>query len=74
MQMLTKAVHLLNRYSYGENINGGFHCRFGVRAEKTNGPDNINFVKGLEKIGPVSADVFRTLCIKKSTKFTRIFY
>ncbi|TSK34711.1 Complement C4 [Bagarius yarrelli] len=40
-------------YSYGAKINGGFHCRFGVRAEKMNEPDNIKFVKGLEKTGPV---------------------
>ncbi|KAK3551289.1 hypothetical protein QTP70_013944 [Hemibagrus guttatus] len=40
-------------YSYGKKINGGFHCRFGVRAGNTNGPDEIKFLKGLEKSGPV---------------------
>ncbi|KAB5586975.1 hypothetical protein PHYPO_G00007650 [Pangasianodon hypophthalmus] len=40
-------------YSYGKKINGGFHCRFGVRGEITNGPNDITFIKGLEKTGPV---------------------
>lgn len=52
--LLSNAIHSLNRYSYGEKINGGFHCRFGVRGENANGPDDITFIKGLEKTGPVS--------------------
>ncbi|XP_017326706.1 complement C4-B [Ictalurus punctatus] len=40
-------------YSYGKKISGGFHCRFGVRKENTDGPDEITFIKGLEKTGPV---------------------
>ncbi|XP_049336490.1 complement C4-B isoform X2 [Astyanax mexicanus] len=37
-------------YSYGKKISGGFHCRFGVRPD---GSNDINFIKGLEKTGPV---------------------
>ncbi|XP_027004856.2 complement C4-B [Tachysurus fulvidraco] len=37
-------------YSYGKKISGGFHCRFGLRADNTN---DIKFLKGIEKIGPV---------------------
>ncbi|KAL7886405.1 hypothetical protein AOLI_G00041260 [Acnodon oligacanthus] len=47
-------------YSYGKTINGGFHCRFGVRT----GSDDITFIKGLEKTGPVQdgkADVSLSL-------------
>uniref|UniRef100_A0AAR2LC75 Complement 4B (Chido blood group) n=1 Tax=Pygocentrus nattereri TaxID=42514 RepID=A0AAR2LC75_PYGNA len=32
-------------------ISGGFHCRFGVRT----GSDDIKFIKGLEKTGPIQA-------------------
>ncbi|XP_062848634.1 complement C4-B [Trichomycterus rosablanca] len=39
-------------YSYGKKINGGFHCRFGVR-EKTKESNVINFIKGVEQMGPV---------------------
>ncbi|KAL7875318.1 hypothetical protein SRHO_G00062880 [Serrasalmus rhombeus] len=38
-------------YSYGKTISGGFHCRFGVRT----GSDDIKFIKGLEKTGPIQA-------------------
>uniref|UniRef100_A0AAR2LRU8 Complement 4B (Chido blood group) n=1 Tax=Pygocentrus nattereri TaxID=42514 RepID=A0AAR2LRU8_PYGNA len=46
-------------YSYGKTISGGFHCRFGVRT----GSDDIKFIKGLEKTGPVTgkADVSLSL-------------
>ncbi|XP_036452334.1 complement C4-B [Colossoma macropomum] len=47
-------------YSYGKTISGGFHCRFGVRT----GSDDITFIKGLEKTGPIrdgKADVTLSL-------------
>ncbi|XP_060777748.1 complement C4-B isoform X2 [Neoarius graeffei] len=40
-------------YSYGKKINGGFHCRFGVRGEDIKEPNDIIFIKGLEETGPV---------------------
>lgn len=55
---LTNARHSLNRYSYGKKINGGFHCRFGVREENADGPEDVTFMKGLEKTGPVSENIF----------------
>lgn len=52
------ASHLLNRYSYGKKISGGFHCRFGVKGENKNGAHDIMFIKGLGKTGPVSKNIF----------------
>lgn len=59
--LLTNTIHSLNRYSYGKKVNGGFHCRFGVRGENTNGANDITFIKGLEETGPVSENVFTIL-------------
>ncbi|KAL6489631.1 hypothetical protein MHYP_G00033720 [Metynnis hypsauchen] len=53
--LLVKAEHFKfsvgASYSYGKTISGGFHCRFGVRT----GSDDITFIKGLEKTGPIRA-------------------
>ncbi|KAF5901104.1 complement C4-like, partial [Clarias magur] len=41
-------------YSYGKKINGGFHCRFGLKEEnRKDGPNDIKFIKGIERTGPV---------------------
>ncbi|CAB1334784.1 unnamed protein product [Coregonus sp. 'balchen'] len=46
------------KYSYGESIQGAFHCRFGVK-EKTQGPDGEKektvFIRGLELTGSIQA-------------------
>ncbi|XP_052002681.1 complement C4-like [Xyrauchen texanus] len=41
-------------YTYGRTIDGGFHCRFGVREEDSDNKDEkIKFIKGLEQTGSV---------------------
>ncbi|KAK2903268.1 hypothetical protein Q8A67_007981 [Cirrhinus molitorella] len=68
---LTKAFLLVNdetfiftikaSYTYGKVINGSFHCRFGIKKDKSeNSAGEIEFIKGLEKTGSVkqgNADV-----------------
>ncbi|KAJ8354546.1 hypothetical protein SKAU_G00221130 [Synaphobranchus kaupii] len=48
---------ILASYSYGETVNGAFHCRFGVREEGTDGSEGGKaqtvFIRGLEKAGSV---------------------
>lgn len=45
-------------YSYGEHINGGLHCRFGMRLEEKEGSDQpsdpIKFIKGLEEVASIN--------------------
>ncbi len=46
---------LFERYTYGKTIDGGFHCRFGIKKdEPENNAGEIEFIKGLEKTGSVS--------------------
>ncbi|XP_065117363.1 complement C4-A-like [Paramisgurnus dabryanus] len=41
-------------YTYGKAIDGGFHCRFGVKEEDSeNTGQEIQFFKGMEKIGSI---------------------
>lgn len=40
-------------YSYGKTIDGGFHCRFGIKKGKSENDPEIEFIKGLEKTGSV---------------------
>ncbi|XP_073728066.1 complement C4-B isoform X2 [Misgurnus anguillicaudatus] len=41
-------------YTYGKAIDGGFHCRFGVKEEESeNKGQEIQFFKGMEKIGSI---------------------
>ena len=46
-------------YSYGETVNGAFHCRFGVREEGADGREGGKaqtvFIRGLEETGSVRA-------------------
>uniref|UniRef100_A0A673NBC1 Complement C4-like n=1 Tax=Sinocyclocheilus rhinocerous TaxID=307959 RepID=A0A673NBC1_9TELE len=42
------------RYTYGKTIDGGFHCRFGIKKDESeNNAGEIEFIKGLEKTGSV---------------------
>uniref|UniRef100_A0A8C0YE72 Complement C4B (Chido/Rodgers blood group) n=1 Tax=Cyprinus carpio carpio TaxID=630221 RepID=A0A8C0YE72_CYPCA len=42
-------------YTYGKTIDGGFHCRFGIKKDESeNNAGEIEFIKGLEKTGSVS--------------------
>uniref|UniRef100_A0A8C1U1I6 Complement 4B (Chido blood group) n=1 Tax=Cyprinus carpio TaxID=7962 RepID=A0A8C1U1I6_CYPCA len=41
-------------YTYGKTIDGGFHCRFGIKKDESeNNAGEIEFIKGLEKTGSV---------------------
>ncbi|KAI7806480.1 putative complement C4 [Triplophysa rosa] len=41
-------------YTYGKTIDGGFHCRFGIKEEKSeNKGQEIKFLGGLEQMGSV---------------------
>ncbi|XP_039530527.1 complement C4-B [Pimephales promelas] len=41
-------------YTYGKEIDGGYHCRFGIKKDESeNNPGEIEFIKGLEKTGSV---------------------
>ncbi|KAK7157442.1 hypothetical protein R3I93_008812 [Phoxinus phoxinus] len=41
-------------YTYGKEINGGFHCRFGMKKDESeNNAGEIEFIKGMEKTGSV---------------------
>ncbi|XP_073703933.1 complement C4-B [Garra rufa] len=41
-------------YTYGKVIEGGYHCRFGIKKDKSeNSAGEIEFIKGLEKTGSV---------------------
>ncbi|XP_058603327.1 complement C4-B isoform X1 [Onychostoma macrolepis] len=41
-------------YTYGKTIDGGFHCRFGMKKDESeNNAGEIKFIKGLEKTGSV---------------------
>ncbi|XP_050986493.1 complement C4-B [Labeo rohita] len=41
-------------YTYGKVIDGGFHCRFGIKKDKSeNNAGEIEFIRGLEKTGSV---------------------
>ncbi|KAJ8288044.1 hypothetical protein COCON_G00007030 [Conger conger] len=48
---------ILASYSYGETVNGAFHCRFGVREEGADGREEGKaqtvFIRGLEETGSV---------------------
>ncbi|KAG5856595.1 hypothetical protein ANANG_G00009580 [Anguilla anguilla] len=48
---------ILASYSYGETVNGAFHCRFGVREEGADGKEGGKaptvFIRGLEETGSV---------------------
>ncbi|RXN26002.1 complement C4-like protein [Labeo rohita] len=53
-------------YTYGKVIDGGFHCRFGIKKDKSeNNAGEIEFIRGLEKTGSATVDNF------KSTKQVR---
>ncbi|KAK9960652.1 hypothetical protein ABG768_008497 [Culter alburnus] len=41
-------------YTYGKSIDGGFHCRFGMKKDESeNNAGEIEFIRGLEKTGSV---------------------
>lgn len=43
------------RYTYGKTIDGGFHCRFGIKKDASeSNAGEIEFIRGLEKTGSVS--------------------
>ncbi|XP_067305139.1 complement C4-B [Pseudorasbora parva] len=45
-------------YTYGKEIDGGFHCRFGLKRDETdNNAEEIEFIKGLEKTGSVKRGI-----------------
>ncbi|KAM3614252.1 uncharacterized protein V6R79_011677 [Siganus canaliculatus] len=50
---------ILAKYSYGENVKGGYHCQFGV-VDKDTTPgqkERVTFIKGLELTGSVQDGV-----------------
>lgn len=61
-------MSLLHRYSYGKKVNGGFHCRFGVK-EKIKDSNVIDFIRGVEQMGPVSKHYTNTdMYLKRGSK------
>lgn len=52
-------AHVFPRYSYGKNVNGAYHSRFGLTVRRTGGKDmkegekEITFIRGMEKTGTV---------------------
>uniref|UniRef100_A0A672KGF7 Complement C4-like n=1 Tax=Sinocyclocheilus grahami TaxID=75366 RepID=A0A672KGF7_SINGR len=57
------------RYTYGKTIDGGFHCRFGIKKDESeNNAGEIEFIKGLEKTGSVSRN--HHFLISSYTKMT----
>uniref|UniRef100_A0A8C1U0V1 Complement 4B (Chido blood group) n=1 Tax=Cyprinus carpio TaxID=7962 RepID=A0A8C1U0V1_CYPCA len=50
------------RYTYGKTIDGGFHCRFGIKKDESeNNAGEIEFIKGLEKTGSITIHIDTTL-------------